>query len=111
MAAFPQKSRPATPLEVISTAWHQITSSVSHKIAVLRTEFLGIYAAEYAWALFVFAVLMILLSATFSQLTIPWALLAIGGVAVGVRFPAQSTEPDLADAWWVCTLRYCWSLR
>ena len=80
----------STPLEVISTAWHQITSSVSHKIAVLRTEFLGTYAAEYAWALFVFAVLTILLSATFSQLTIPWALLAIGALGVGVRFPRKS---------------------
>ncbi len=79
-----------TPWEVVSTAWHQITSSVSYKIAVLRTEFLGTYAAEYAWALFVFAVLMILLSATLSQLTIPWALLAIGGVVVGVRFPLKS---------------------
>ena len=77
------------PLDVIGTAWHQITSSVSHKIAVLRTEFLGTYAAEYAWALFVFAVLMILLSATFSQLTIPWALLTIGGLALGVRFPRK----------------------
>ena len=77
----------SSPLDVIGSAWHQITSSVSHKIAVLRTEFLGTYAAEYAWALFVFAVLMILLSATFSQLTIPWALLTLGGLAVGVRFP------------------------
>ena len=77
------------PLDVIGTAWHQITSSVSHKIAVLRSEFLGTYAADYAWALFVFAVLMILLSATFSQLTIPWALLTIGGLALGVRFPRK----------------------
>ena len=30
-----------SPLDVINSAWHQITSSVSHKIAVLRTEFLG----------------------------------------------------------------------
>jgi len=80
----------SAPLEVISIAWDQITSSVSYKIALLRTEFLGTYAAEYAWALFVFAVLMILLSATLSQLTIPWALLAIGGVVVGVRFPLKS---------------------
>ena len=79
----------SSPLDVIGSAWHQITSSVSHKIAVLRTEFLGTYAAEYAWALFVFAVLMILLSATFSQLTIPWALLTLGGLAVGVRFPRK----------------------
>ena len=31
------------------------------------------------------AVIMILLSATFSQLTIPWALLTFGGLAVGVH--------------------------
>ncbi|HAA37050.1 MAG TPA: hypothetical protein DCE12_09555, partial [Gammaproteobacteria bacterium] len=80
----------SSPLEVIGTAWHEITSSVSHKIAVLRTEFLGTYAAEYAWTLFVFAVIMILLSATFSQLTIPWALLTFGGLVVGVRFPHKS---------------------
>ena len=79
-----------TPWEVVSTAWHQITSSVSYKIAVLRTEFLGTYAAEYAWALFAFAVLMILLSATFSQLTIPWALLTIGALGTGVRFPRKA---------------------
>jgi len=74
----------------VGSAWHQITNSVSHKITVLRTEFLGPYAEEYAWALFVFAVVMILVSATLSQLTIPWALLVIGALGFGVRFPEKA---------------------
>ena len=79
-----------TPLDVVGSAWHQITNSVSYKITVLRTEFLGPYAEEYAWALFVFAVVMILVSATLSQLTIPWALLVIGTLGFGVRFPEKA---------------------
>ena len=76
----------SSPLDVIGTAWHEITSSVSHKIAVLRTGF-GDLCRRICLDPVCFAVIMILLSATFSQLTIPWALLTFGGLAVGVRFP------------------------
>ena len=86
----PADTAVSTPLDVVGSAWHQITSSVSHKITVLRTEFLGPYAEEYAWALFIFAVVMILVSATLSQLTIPWALLVMGALGFGVRFPEKA---------------------
>lgn len=75
------------PLDVVANAWQQTNTIFAHKITVLREEFLGQYAKEYAWALFSFAVLMILVSAMFSQLTIPWALLVLAGVWSGVRFP------------------------
>jgi len=75
------------PLDVVVNAWQQNNAIFAHKITVLREEFLGQYAKEYAWALFIFAVLMILVSATFSQLTIPWALLVLVGAWSGIRFP------------------------
>ena len=75
------------PLDVVVNAWQQTNVIFTHKITVLREEFLGQYAKEYAWALFIFAALMILVSATFSQLTIPWALLVLAGVWFGIRFP------------------------
>jgi hypothetical protein len=75
------------PLDVVVNAWQQTNAIFAHKITVLREEFLGQYAKEYAWALFMFAVLMILVSATFSQLTIPWALLVLAGTWSGIRFP------------------------
>jgi len=75
---------------VVTDAWQHISASFVHKIAILRQEFLGQYGNEYAWALFIFSVLMILVSATFSQMTVPWALLVFAGLLSGVRFPHKA---------------------
>ncbi len=78
------------PWDVVTDAWQHISASFVHKIAILRQEFLGQYGNEYAWALFIFSVLMILVSATFSQMTVPWALLVFAGLLSGVRFPHKA---------------------
>ncbi|MGE4634566.1 MAG: hypothetical protein AAEI92_04345, partial [Arenicellales bacterium] len=77
----------SAPLDVVASAWQQISATFVHKITVLRQEFLGQYANEYAWVLFIFSVLMILVSAVFSQLTVPWGLLGFAGLWSGIRFP------------------------
>jgi hypothetical protein len=80
----------SAPLDLVANAWQQISASVAHKITVLRKEFLGPYAAQYAWILFGFSVVMILVSAAFSQLTVPWALLVFTGLWSGVCFPHKA---------------------
>ena len=84
------ESLPSSPLHVVMSAWAHISDMVAQKMTVLRSEFLSPYSAEYAWVLFVFAVGMLLLSATFTQLTIPWALFIIGGLWAGLRFEHKS---------------------
>ena len=80
----------SAPLDIVVSAWQQISATFAHKITVLRQEFLGQYANEYAWVLFIFSVLMILVSAVFSQLTVPWGLLGFAGLRSGIRFPHKA---------------------
>ena len=77
------------PIGVVGSALDQVVATLSKKMAILRSEFLGAYSAEYAWALFVFAVGMLLVSATFTQLTIPWAVIVLGSIWFGVKFPLK----------------------
>jgi hypothetical protein len=87
---LPMESVADSPILVVESAWNQVLSSISHKMMVLQSEFLGPYSAEYAWTLFVFAVAMLLASATFSQLSIPWAVLVLAAIWFNVRFPVKS---------------------
>ena len=87
---LPVESITGDPVNVVGSAWDQIFITLANKMSVLRSEFLGAYSAEYAWVLFVFAVGMLLVSATLSQLTIPWAIIIVGAIWVGLRF---STKP------------------
>ncbi len=83
---LPMESVADSPILVVESAWNQVLGSISHKMMVLQSEFLGPYSAEYAWTLFVFAVAMLLASATFSQLSIPWAVLVLAAIWFNVRF-------------------------
>lgn len=89
-SGLPVESVTDNPVQVVESAWLQVLGSISHKITVLQSEFLGPYSAEYAWALFVFAVAVLLASATLSQLSIPWAVLVLAAIWFRVRFPGKS---------------------
>jgi len=71
------------PLQVLTTAWHQISESIGQKLTILRTEFLGQYSSKFdVYLLFGFRVFMIVVTATLSQLTVPWGILFVYG-AIG----------------------------
>ena len=69
------------PLQVLTTAWHQLAGGVDQKLAILRSEFLGQYSSKYVYVLFGFAIFMIVASAILSQLTVPWGVLLVYGAA------------------------------
>ncbi|HJP10860.1 MAG TPA: hypothetical protein QGF27_12585 [Arenicellales bacterium] len=81
------------PLQVVTTAWEQIAASTTAKLTVLRKEFLGKYSSEQAYVLFGFTVVMIIISAALTQLTVPWAGLALYGTVNQPRFPIAGMTP------------------
>lgn len=67
------------PLKVILTTWEQISTALSAKVHLLRETFLSRYSADDVYVLFGLIVVAIVGSAVLSELTVPFAVLAVYG--------------------------------
>ena len=76
----------SNPHGVVVTVWEQVGGTLSSKLDLLREEFLGRYSEGYAYVLFGLTVTTIVTSAILSELTIPFAVLAVYGYTSGLCF-------------------------
>jgi len=76
----------SNPQSVVVTVWEQVGSTLSSKLDLLRQEFLPRYSAGYAYVLFGLTVTTIVTSAILSELTVPFAVLAVYGYTSGLCF-------------------------